>query len=174
MKSLLDLIEEQGIELTPIAKDIYRGFCPLHPDREGGKPQFTYYAASESFFCYRCNIGGDNVRFLAEIEGIPYNEAKQRLLGTLAEQFQELNDITDNLDATVESEFNLKLNFALRPKFRELFYKYPEKSEEILKMLHELDTELKNKINLETMDRLFENFKKFSDQIVAQRGGNVV
>jgi DNA primase len=163
MKDLRILIEEYGIELKPIGKDIYRGFCKIHNDT--GKPNFTYYSANESFYCYSCNVGGDNIRFLAEMEHISYNEAKKRLVGTEAEQLAELKDTLDNLDCDISSSYNLQLNLTLRPKFRDLLYRFPERQQDILMAMKALDEELKTKINFIKMGELFERFKLFSEKL---------
>ena len=167
MKALVELIEEYGIELKAIGKDLYRGYCKIHDDSKDGKPQFTYYPASESWFCFRCGIGGDAIRFVAEMEHISYAEAKKRLIGTEQEQLEELKDMLDNLDCDITQSYNLQLNFALRPKFRELLYKYPERSQDILNAMKTLDVELKNKINFNKMQDLFKRYKEFSEKLVA-------
>jgi DNA primase len=165
MKTCLEVIEEYGIELKPLGKDIYRGFCLLHNDAAGGKPQFTYYSASDSFFCFRCGIGGDAIRLVAEMEHLSYADAKKKLVGTEAEQLQENLNALDNLDYDIKNSYNLQLNFALRPKFRDLLYKYPGKQQDILNAMKTLDEELKSKITFEKMGKLFERFKLFSEQV---------
>jgi DNA primase len=170
MKTCLEIIEELGtVELKPIGKDLYRGWCPMHFDNKaGGKPQFTYYSSSDSFFCFRCGIGGDAIRLVAEMEHISYSEAKKRLVGTEVEQLEELKETLDNLDVEISSSYNLQLNLTLRPKFRDLLYKYPKHEQDILMAMKALDEELKNKITFEKMGKLFERFKLFSEQIVAE------
>lgn len=169
MKDLRTYIEELGIELKPIGKGIYRGWCPIHEDNKaGGKPQFTFYEESSSWFCFRDGIGGDVVRLLAEVEHLSYSDAKKKLVGTEAEQLQELKDTLDNLDVEISSSYNLQLNLTLRPKFRELFYKHPDKQRDILMALKALDEELKSKITFQKMGELFERFKSFSEKLVAE------
>jgi DNA primase len=166
MKDLRTYIEELGIELKPIGKGIYRGWCPVHEDKKsGGKPQFTFYEDSQSWFCYRDGIGGDVVRLLAEVEKIPYIEAKRKLIGTEQEQLQENLDKLDSLDIDISQSYNLQLNLTLRPKFRDLLYKYPSKQQDILMAMKALDDELKNKITFQKMGELFERFKLFSEQV---------
>jgi DNA primase len=166
MKDLRTYIEELGIELKPIGKGIYRGWCPIHEDNKaGGKPQFTYYEESSSWFCFRDGIGGDVVRLLAEVEHISYKEAKERLVGTEAEQLAELKETLDNLDCDISSSYNLQLNLTLRPKFRDLLYKYPEHQQDILMAMKALDEELKNKITFEKMGELFKRYKDFSEKL---------
>lgn len=168
MKTCLEIIEEYGIELKDIGKDLARGYCKIHDDAAGSKPQFTYYKNSDSWFCFRCGIGGDAIRLVAELEHISYADAKKKLVGTHQEQLEELKNTLDSLDVEISSSYNLQLNFALRPKFRDLFYKYPERSNDILMALKALDEEFKNKINFNKMQELFERFKKFQDQVVAE------
>jgi DNA primase len=168
MKSTLEIIEEYGIELKPLGKEIYRGYCKIHDDRAGGKPQFTYYSSSDSWYCFRCGIGGDAVRLVAEMEHLNYSDAKKKLIGTEAEQLEELKNNLESLDVDISQSYNLQLNFALRPRFRDLFYRYPEQSQNILMGLKALDEELKGEINFNKMQELFERFKHFQEKIVAE------
>lgn len=165
MKTCLEIIEELGIELKPLGKDLSRGFCPIHDDRAGGKPQFTYYHLNDSFFCFRCGIGGDGIRLFAEVNHLSYAEAKKRLVGTEAEQLAELRETLDNLDVDIAQSYNLQLNLTLRPKFRDLLYRFPDKQQDILMAMKALDEELKNKINFTKMGELFARFKKFSEKL---------
>jgi DNA primase len=167
VKTCLDIIEELGtVELKPIGKDLYRGWCPIHFDNKaGGKPQFTYYSSSDSFFCFRCGIGGDGIRLFAEVNHLSYAEAKKRLVGTEQEQLQENMEKLDSLDCDISQSYNLQLNLTLRPKFRDLLYKYPDKQQDILMAMKSLDEELKNKINFNKMGELFERFKLFSEKL---------
>jgi DNA primase len=165
MKSCLEVIESYGIELKSIGKNLSRGFCLLHEDKSGGKPQFTYFLDTDSWFCFRCGIGGDAIRLVAEMEHISYTEAKKRLVGTEQEQLQENLDALDSLDIDIAQSYNLQLNLTLRPKFRDLLYKYPEHQQDILNAMKALDEELKNKINFDKMQKLFERFKLFSERL---------
>lgn len=165
MKTCLEVIEEHGIELKDLGKDLARGFCPIHDDRAGGKPQFTYYKNNDSWFCFRCGIGGDAIRLVAEMEHISYSEAKKRLIGTEIEQLEELKNTLDNLDVDIAQSYNLQLNLSLRPKFRDLLYRFPDKQQDILMAMKALDEELKTKINFAKMEKLFERFKLFSEKL---------
>lgn len=165
MKTCLEIIEEYGIELKDLGKDLARGYCKIHNDAAGSKPQFTYYKNNDSWFCFRCGIGGDAVRLVAELEHISYVEAKKRLVGTTQEQLQENLDILDSLDVNIAESYNLQLNLTLRPKFRDLFYKYQNKQQDILMAMKSLDGELKNKINFTKMQELFARFKSFSEKL---------
>jgi DNA primase len=170
-KDLLSIIEEYGIELKDIGKDLSRGFCPIHDDKAGGKPQFTYYKNNDSWFCFRCGIGGDAIRLVAEMEHISYAEAKKRLVGTNQEQLQENLDALDSLDCDISQSYNLQLNLTLRPKFRDLLYRFPDRQQDVLMAMKALDEELKNKITFSKMGELFERFKKFSD--IVEKSGQV-
>lgn len=165
MKTCLEVIEEYNIELKDIGKDLARGYCKIHNDAAGSKPQFTYYKNSDSWFCFRCGIGGDAIRLVAEMEHTSYNEAKKRLVGTEQEQLAELKDTLDSLDVDISKSYNLQLNLTLRPKFRDLFYKFPDRQQDIFIAMKALDEELKNKITFEKMGQLFERFKKFSEMV---------
>jgi DNA primase len=165
MKTCLEVIESYNIELKSIGKNLSRGFCLLHEDKLGGNPQFTYFLDSDSWFCFRCGIGGDAIRLVAEMEKISYSEAKKRLVGTEAEQLEELKETLDNLDVDISQSYNLQLNLTLRPKFRDLLYKFPDKQQDILMAMKALDEELKNKINFIKMGELFTRFKLFRERL---------
>jgi len=162
MKDLLTLVEEAGIVLKREGNNISRGLCPLHDDK---KPSFTFFHNTDSWFCFVCGIGGDAIRLVAEMEHIPYAEAKKRLVGTEQEQLQENLNILDSLDVNIAESYNLQLNLTLRPKFRDLLYKYPDRQHDILMAMKALDEELKTKINFIKMGELFERFKLFSEKL---------
>src|SRR5262249_7789395 len=53
------------------------GRCPLHADH--GRPNFYVWTESQSWFCFRCNLGGDVVSLVERIEGLSFREAIERL-----------------------------------------------------------------------------------------------
>lgn len=72
---IVELIRAYRVDLKKVG-DHYRGLCPLHPDT---KPSLTVYPETDSWFCYGCHRGGDNIQFVREIEGCNFPEAKTRL-----------------------------------------------------------------------------------------------
>ena len=78
------LAEARGIELRKVGKDLV-GLCPLHAETEGSlhiTPEVNL------FNCFGCGKGGDNLRFLMEVEHVSFRHAVeilQRLDGSSTE-----------------------------------------------------------------------------------------
>ena len=73
-----EIIERYGIELDPSGRALI-GRCPFHDD--GGRPNLYVYPSTESWYCYRCSVGGDVISFVERIEGVGFCEAVVRLTG---------------------------------------------------------------------------------------------
>jgi DNA primase len=71
-----DVAVRYGIDLRPQGRALV-GRCPLHVD--GGRPNFFVYRHSQSWRCYRCNVGGDVLSLVRLIEQLPFREAADRL-----------------------------------------------------------------------------------------------
>lgn len=71
-----ELITRYGIELRPAGRSLV-GRCPFHPD--GGRPNLYVYHASQSWYCFRCGIGGDVISFVERIEGLGFRDAVARI-----------------------------------------------------------------------------------------------
>jgi DNA primase len=78
-RPIVDVVASYGIDLRPRGRTAV-GRCPFHSD--GGRPNLYVYPATESFFCFRCGVGGDAITFVERIEGIAFREAVERLTGT--------------------------------------------------------------------------------------------
>lgn len=73
-----EIVAEYGIVLRPAGYSLI-GRCPFHAD--GGRPNFHVYLETQSWFCYRCQIGGDVISFVERMEGVDFREAVARLAG---------------------------------------------------------------------------------------------
>src|SRR5215203_323992 len=71
-----DVAARYGIELRRQGRALV-GRCPLHAD--GGRPNLFVYPHSQSWRCYRCNVGGDVLTLVELIEQLPFREAADRL-----------------------------------------------------------------------------------------------
>ncbi|CCF85437.1 DNA primase [Nitrolancea hollandica] len=73
---IAEVIAGYGIALRPRGRTLV-GRCPFHAD--GGRPNLTVYPDSRSWYCFRCGVGGDVIRFIEQIEGIGFRAAVARL-----------------------------------------------------------------------------------------------
>ncbi|MFN8632908.1 MAG: DNA primase [Chloroflexota bacterium] len=78
-RPIVDVVARYGIDLRPRGRTAV-GRCPFHDD--GGRPNLYVYPATDSFYCFRCGVGGDAITFVERIEGITFREAVGRLTGT--------------------------------------------------------------------------------------------
>jgi len=73
------VIAQYGIELRRQGRAA-AGRCPFHVDR--GRPNLYVWADTRSWWCFRCNVGGDVIRFIELAENVTFREALQRLGGS--------------------------------------------------------------------------------------------
>ena len=71
-----DVIRASGVELKPSGKALV-GLCPLHSD--GHRPNLYVYPLTRSWYCYRCQLGGDVIKFVQLRENVGFVEACERL-----------------------------------------------------------------------------------------------
>ena len=53
-----------------------KGLCPFHSEKS---PSFTVYPANNSFYCFGCGAGGDQISFTMRMEHLDYPDAVQFL-----------------------------------------------------------------------------------------------
>jgi DNA primase len=71
-----DVVARYGIELRRQGRSAV-GRCPFHGDR--GRPNLYLWSETRSWFCFRCGVGGDAIRFVEMAEGIGFRDAIARL-----------------------------------------------------------------------------------------------
>ena len=49
-----------------------KGLCPFHSEKS---PSFTVYPANNSFYCFGCGAGGDQISFIMRMEHLDYPDA---------------------------------------------------------------------------------------------------
>jgi DNA primase len=76
---IADVVARYGIELKPSGR-AYVGRCPFHADE--GRPNLYVYPANQSWYCYRCAMGGDALAFVMRRENVSFPAACERLAGT--------------------------------------------------------------------------------------------
>lgn len=59
---------------SEIKKDVIR--CPFHSERTAS---FRIYQRNNSFYCFGCGVGGDQINFVAKILDISYYDALKRV-----------------------------------------------------------------------------------------------
>jgi DNA primase len=73
-----DVIARYGVALRPQGRALV-GRCPFHLDR--GRPNLYVYPSSDSWYCFRCAIGGDVIGFVERFVGVGFREAVRLLDG---------------------------------------------------------------------------------------------
>jgi DNA primase len=71
-----DVVARHGIELRRQGQSLV-GRCPLHHDQ--GRPNLHVWPASRSWYCFRCSIGGDVIRWVQLVEQVDFRQALERL-----------------------------------------------------------------------------------------------
>ncbi len=73
---IAEVIERYGIQLRRAGSALV-GRCPFHAD--GGRPNLVVYVRSARFVCFRCQVRGDAIAFVQQIEQLSFRDAVQRL-----------------------------------------------------------------------------------------------
>jgi len=156
-KTIEEIVQEYGVEITPEG-GILRAYCPFHNDT--GRPNFTVYPETDSYFCFACNEGGDIASFVAKIENISYGEAKKRIEGVHV----ELEELQSKLDGVqVETDlvlFNDELNVLVSKMCKKFLQKHPEQSARVLELLKTFDHALQQPISYNQMKQILDDVKQ--------------
>jgi len=75
---IAEVISRSGVVLQPHGRALV-GRCPFHDDQ--GRPNLYVYPDRQSFYCYRCQVGGDVIDFVRRRENLGFAEACRRLAG---------------------------------------------------------------------------------------------
>jgi len=135
-KSILSVLAEYNIEIKHEGS-VLRAFCPLHDDK--GRPNFTIYEDTNSWFCFAGCGGGDVISFVAKMDNTTYAVAKQKIEGVDV-NLQELQEKIDGLSIEDEPiQFNTDLNILVSKTVREFLRNNPDKVNSILPILKDLD-----------------------------------
>jgi DNA primase len=73
-----EIVERYGVELHTGGRALL-GRCPFHDD--GGRPNLHVYPSTQSWYCYRCSIGGDIVSFVQRMERVDFRDAVAHIAG---------------------------------------------------------------------------------------------
>lgn len=75
-RARIDEVVEQYVTLRNAGGGSRKGLCPFHDEKS---PSFNVRPAQGYYHCFGCGAGGDSIKFLMEIEGLPFAEAVERL-----------------------------------------------------------------------------------------------
>jgi len=75
-RARIDEVVEQYVTLRNAGGGARKGLCPFHDEKS---PSFNVRPAQGFYHCFGCGVGGDSIKFLMEIEGLPFAEAVERL-----------------------------------------------------------------------------------------------
>ncbi len=70
------VVERYGIQLRRAGSALV-GRCPFHSD--GGRPNLVVFVGSARFVCFRCQVRGDAIAFVQQIEQLSFRDAVHRL-----------------------------------------------------------------------------------------------
>lgn len=73
---IAEVVERYGVELRRSGAALI-GRCPFHAD--AGRPNLVVYPRSARFVCFRCQVRGDAIAFVQQIEQLGFRDAAQRL-----------------------------------------------------------------------------------------------
>jgi len=78
LKSRVDIVGVIGekVRLRKAGANRYQGLCPFHQEKT---PSFSVHATKQFYYCFGCQAKGDVIRFVQELEGIPFFEALKSL-----------------------------------------------------------------------------------------------
>ncbi len=74
-KDIVYICKQLGIEVFKSGK-YYIALCPFHQEKT---PSFTIYRDTNSFYCFGCNVGGDNITLLKKVQDLTFKDAVELL-----------------------------------------------------------------------------------------------
>ena len=75
-RTRIDEVIGQYVTLKSAGGGSLKGLCPFHDEKS---PSFNVRPAQGYYHCFGCDVGGDAIKFLREIEGLTFAEAVERL-----------------------------------------------------------------------------------------------
>ncbi len=84
-----------------------KGLCPFHNEKT---PSFVVYPQDNSFFCFGCNIGGNAITFIRQIEHLDYADAIEFLAKKAGITVLRDENDTYNQGSGIRKDRLLKMN----------------------------------------------------------------
>ena len=106
LKSSVDIVKVIGdyVRLRKLGQS-YKGLCPFHNEKT---PSFNVHAAQQYFKCFGCGKGGDLIKFVMEIENVPFFEALTMLAERNGIPMPKAADLSDPESKLRASLFQLQ------------------------------------------------------------------
>ena len=78
VKERADIADVIGdvVTLRPAGGGNFKGLCPFHDEKS---PSFSVRPSVGSFYCFGCQVGGDVIAFVMQIDHLSFSEAVERL-----------------------------------------------------------------------------------------------
>lgn len=78
VKERADIADVVGdvVTLRPAGGGNFKGLCPFHDEKS---PSFSVRPSVGSWHCFGCQLGGDVISFVMQIDHLPFSEAVERL-----------------------------------------------------------------------------------------------
>ena len=96
LKSSIDIVKVAGeyVRLKRLgATANYKGLCPFHQEKT---PSFNVNQTRQFYHCFGCNVGGDVIKFVQEIEGLSFWESAKMLAERYGVPLPKRSDFSDS------------------------------------------------------------------------------
>lgn len=156
-KSITDLANDYSLDVSKEG-NVYRAYCPFHND--SGRPNFTIYPETNTYYCFACGVKGDRVQFVADMRGISRAEA-WNLLGGNNVDIEELQEKINGLYIPdFDISYNLELNMTIGQFCRQFMQQRPDKREEMMSFLKTFDQNLLEVVSYNKMVEIMKDYNK--------------
>ena len=95
----------------------YVGLCPFHSEKS---PSFTVFPATQSYFCFGCEAGGDAITFIMQAENLDYVGAVESLAKRTGVSLPAADERADQKGLTRKRTY--EMNLAAARFFRECLF----------------------------------------------------
>lgn len=115
-----DFLEQRGIDTFDGAgSSDFLINCPFHDDNH---PSLEVHNSKGVFYCFGCKESGSFASLLAEIENIPFLQAKKLLLSldSADNMISELEDLLQNIDDEIDEQLKFYSIKSFHNKYRKL------------------------------------------------------
>ena len=114
IKNKLDIVEvvQKYVKLRRAGR-YFSGLCPFHKET---KPSFYVSPEMQIFKCFGCNLGGDVIKFLMQIENLTYLQVLEKIKNEYGLEIEVLEKEKSNSN---EEKKIMEINYAALKFFRQ-------------------------------------------------------